>query len=190
VCLDIAGWSIDELVAVRQRLDALFAGIDVHAADSRLVFADLMELVERDAKRLPGLSLLVILAFIALDLRRLGPTLRCFITLALGLALVLAIMGLWPMRLNFFNVVVMPAVIGLGIDASIHLWHARERASIGATGKASLLAALTTVAGFSGLLAAEHAGLRSIGEVGVAAIIACVGVAFLALYPIARSGRS
>ncbi|MFO7566053.1 MAG: MMPL family transporter [Enhygromyxa sp.] len=190
VCLDIAGWSIDELVAVRQRLDQLFEGVEVHAADSRLVFADLMELVERDARRLPGLSLLMILAFIALDLRRPGPTLICFTTLALGLALVLALMGLWPMRLNFFNVVVMPAVIGLGIDASIHLWHARERASLAATGKASLVAAMTTVAGFSGLLAAEHAGLRSIGEVGVTAIVACVGVAFVALYPIARSGRS
>lgn len=190
VCLDIAGYRIDELVAVRVRLDELFADIDVQAADSRLVFADLMELVEHDIKRLPILALLVILGFIALDLRRLRPALICFATLTLGLGLVLAIMGLWPLRLNFFNLVVMPAVVGLGIDASIHLWHGRERATLQATGKASLIAALTTVAGFSGLLAAEHAGLRSIGEVGVVAITACVGVAFLALYPISRSGRS
>ncbi|HLT38000.1 MAG TPA: MMPL family transporter [Enhygromyxa sp.] len=190
VCLDIAGWSIDELVAVRHRLDQLFEGVEVRSADSRLVFADLMVLVEHDARRLPIVALLVILGFIAVDLRRVGPTVICFATLALGIGLVLAIMGLWPLRLNFFNVVVMPAVVGLGIDASIHLWHARERASLDATGKASVLAALTTVAGFSGLLAAEHAGLRSIGEVGVVAIVACVVVAFLALYPIARSGRS
>jgi len=190
VCLDIAGYRIDELVAVRERLDLLFADIDVQAADSRLVFADLMELVEHDIDRLPLLALLVILIFIAGDLRRVGPTLICFATLTLGLGLVLGIMGLWPLRLNFFNLVVMPAVVGLGIDASIHLWHGRERDSLQATGKASLIAALTTVAGFSGLLAAEHPGLRSIGEVGVVAIIACVGVAFLALYPIAVANRS
>jgi uncharacterized protein len=190
VCLDIAGWSIDELVAVQNRLDEMFADVDVRSADSRLVFADLMVLVERDARRLPLLSLLVILGFIALDLRRVTPTLICFATLLLGLGLTVALMGVVPLRLNFFNVVVMPAVIGLGIDASIHLWHGRERASLQATGKASLLAAMTTFAAFSGLLAAEHAGLRSIGEVGVVAIMACVGVAFLALYPIARSGRS
>jgi uncharacterized protein len=184
VCLDIAGWSIDELVAVRQRLDAMFEGVAVRSADSRLVFADLMELVESDARRLPILALVVILAFIAVDLRRPLPALICFATLLLGLSLVLAVMGLWPLRLNFFNLVVMPAVVGLGIDASIHLWHGRERASLAATGKASLLASLTTVAGFSGLLAAEHAGLRSIGELGVVAIVACVGIAFLALYPL------
>jgi predicted RND superfamily exporter protein len=189
-CLDIAGYHIDELVAVRHRLDELFHGLDVRAADSRLVFADLMVLIERDARRLPIIALVVILGLIAVDLRRVWPTLVCFFTLVLGLALVLAVMGVWPLRLNFFNLVVMPAVIGLGIDASIHLWHGRERTSLSATGKATVLAALTTVAGFLGPLAAEHAGLRSIGEVGILAIIACVAVAFLALYPIPRSGRS
>ena len=78
-------------------------------------------------------------------------------------------MGLWPLRLNFFNLVVMPAVVGLGIDASIHLWHARTSTNLAATSKAAVLAALTTVAGFSGLLAAAHLGLRSIGEVGILA---------------------
>ncbi|PRQ01057.1 MMPL family protein [Enhygromyxa salina] len=184
--LRIAGWSIDELVAVRERLDEILEGTEVRAADSRLVFADLMTLVERDAKRIPLFALGVILLFIAIDVRRVGGTLACFATLGLGVTLAVAVMGLWPMRLNFFNLVVMPAVVGLGIDASIHLWHGRKKATLAATGKASLLAAMTTVAGFSGLLAANHAGLRSIGEVGVMAIVACVGVAFLALYPVRR----
>ncbi|KIG17227.1 hypothetical protein DB30_03540 [Enhygromyxa salina] len=184
VYLDIEGWSIDELVAVRHRLDVVLDGTEVRAADSRLVFADLMALMEHDAERIPFYALGVILLFIAIDLRELKGTAACFSTLTLGVFVAVAVMGLWPMRLNFFNLVVMPAVVGLGIDASIHLWHGRKRASLAATSKASLLSALTTVAGFSGLLAANHAGLRSIGEVGVMAIVACVGVAFLALYPI------
>jgi predicted RND superfamily exporter protein len=186
VYLDIAGYSIDELVAVRHRLDELLADTDVRAADSRLVFADLMVLVERDAQRIPVYALIVIFLFIAFDLRAVVGTIACFLTLVLGAVLAIAVMGLWPIHLNFFNLVVMPAVIGLGIDTSIHLWHGREKHSLAATGKAALLSALTTVAGFSGLLAAHHAGLRSIGEVGVMAILTCVGVAFLALYPIRR----
>lgn len=187
-CLNIAGYHIDELVAVRHRVDTIVEGTNVLPADSRLVFADLMELVERDIRRLPTIAFLVILLFIVLDLRKIGPAAACFATLGLGVCLVLAVMGLWPLKLNFFNLVVMPAVVGLGIDASIHLWHARERSTLTATGKASMLAAMTTIAGFSGLLAAEHAGLRSIGELGVVAIAICVGVAFLALYPIGRGG--
>jgi predicted RND superfamily exporter protein len=183
-CLDIAGWSIDELIAVRARLDELTEGTGVLPADSRLVFADLMVLVERDARSLPIWALLIILMFIALDLRRVGPTMICFASLALGLVLTLGIMGLWPLRLNFFNLVVMPAVVGLGIDASIHLWHARTRQNLGATSRASIVATLTTIAGFSGLLAAEHLGLRSIGEVGILALGICVAMAFLVLYPL------
>ncbi len=189
-CLNIAGYHIDELIAVRRRADELVEGTSVRPADSRLVFADLMELVETDARRLPAIALGVILLFIAFDLRRVGAAAACFATLGLGLAAVLATMGLWPLRLNFFNLVVMPAVVGLGIDASIHLWHARTHDSLAATGKASLIAAMTTVAGFSGLLAAHHAGLRSIGELGVVAISVCVGVAFLALYPLRPRRRS
>lgn len=184
VCLDIAGWSIDELIAVRARLDELTAGTGVLPADSRLVFADLMALVERDARSLPIWALLVILVFIALDLRRVVPTLICFASLSLGLLLTLGVMGELPLRLNFFNLVVMPAVVGLGIDASIHLWHARTRPNLAATSRASLLAAVTTIAGFSGLLSASHLGMRSIGEVGILALTLCVGVAFLTLYPL------
>ncbi len=183
-CLEIIGWNIDELIAVRARLDELTADTGVLPADSRLVFADLMVLVERDARRLPIWALAVILLFIALDLRRVGPTLICFATLALGLLFTLGVMGLWPLRLNFFNLVVMPAVVGLGIDASIHLWHARTRTHLGATSKAAILATLTTVAGFAGPAFAEHLGLRSIGVVGILALSICVGVAFLALYPL------
>ncbi len=183
-CLNIAGYHIDELVAVRQRLDELTAGTSVLAADSRLVFADLMVLVERDARELPIWALLVILVFIALDLRRPLPTLICFASLALGLVLTIGLMGMIPLRLNFFNLVVMPAVVGLGIDASIHLWHGRTLTSLGATSRAAMLAALTTIAGFSGLLAAQHLGLRSIGELGILALSICVATAFLVLYPI------
>ena len=124
----------------------------------------------------------VILAFIALDLRALKATAACFGALALGLGLAIGVMGLWPLHINFFNLVVMPAVIGLSIDASIHLWHARGQATAGATGQASLIAAMPTIAGFAGLLVARHPGLRSIGEVGVTSVALCVGVAFLALF--------
>src|SRR5690348_13382278 len=82
VYLEIAGWSIDELVAVRHRLDELLADTDVRAADSRLVFADLMVLVEHDAGRIPIYALIVILLFIALDLKVFVGTIVCFVSLA------------------------------------------------------------------------------------------------------------
>lgn len=185
-CLEINGNHLDELVAVQARLDTLLADFDVQYADSRLVFADVITDIEADSRRLPLWALGVILVFIAIDLRRPIPTLACFGTLAAGLGLAVGLMGWWPIHLNFFNLVVMPAVVGLGIDASIHLWHARRRATLDATARASLLAALTTAGGFAGLLVARHPGLHSIGVLGVVAVVTCIGVAFFALYPLRR----
>jgi predicted RND superfamily exporter protein len=182
VCIRVNSRHLDDLVAASDKIDELIGDEAVLRADSRLVFADLISSMRRDAKRLPLLALAIIFGFILLDLRELRASAACFGVLVLGLSLALALMGLWPLHLNFFNLVVMPAVIGLSIDASIHLWHARGRKTAGATGRASLIAAMTTIGGFAGLLAARHPGLRSIGEVGVACVALCVGVAFLALY--------
>ncbi|WP_146158723.1 hypothetical protein [Enhygromyxa salina] len=64
------------------------------------------------------LALGVILLFIAVDLREAKGTAACFATLTLGVLVALGVMGLWPLKMNFFNLVVMPAVVGLGLDAS------------------------------------------------------------------------
>lgn len=183
LCLNVNSQDINALIIARDSLNEESEGLDISFADSRFVFADLLTVIRADSRTLPLIALGVILIFIALDLRKVKGTAACFGALALGLGLAIATMALIPIRLNFFNLVVMPAVIGLGIDASIHLWHARDSATLGATGHASIIAALTTVAGFAGLLVAHHPGLRSIGEVGVMAVLVCVSVAFLALFP-------
>jgi predicted RND superfamily exporter protein len=186
LCMKIRSYHLDELVALSNHLETLTEGTSTRTADSRLVFADLITMVEVDTKRLPLIALAVILLLLAVDLRSIRSTLICFASLVLGLGLTLGVMGLWPMHVNFFNLAVMPAVVGLGIDASIHLWHARGNDSLKATGRASLIAALTTIAGFAGMLAAKHPGLHSIGQLGVVAIILSVGVAFLMLYTFGR----
>ncbi|MGB1698798.1 MAG: MMPL family transporter [Nannocystaceae bacterium] len=182
VCLRIRGGHLDELVAVKRRFDAILPPT-VGRADSRLVFADLVAAMHVDARRLPLASLAVILLFIGLDLRRLRATLACFGALVLGLGFTTAWMGVVPIHLNFFNLVVMPAVLGLSIDTSIHLWHARTKVTVGQTSRATLISALTTMGGFAGLLVAEHPGLRSIGTLGVVSVLSCVSVAFLVLHP-------
>lgn len=182
VCLNIRGGHLDELVAVKRRFDAILPA-NVGRADSRLVFADLVAAMHVDARRLPLAALAIILLFITLDLRRLRATLACFGTLVLGLGFTVGWMGLLPIHLNFFNLVVMPAVLGLSIDTSIHLWHARTKITVGHTSRATLISALTTMGGFAGLLVAEHPGLRSIGSLGVLSVLCCVFVAFVALHP-------
>ncbi len=176
-------FDLAELEKATRRFREVTATTGARGASSRFVLADLTSQVEQDAGRLPPLALLAILVLIATDLRRLIPTVVCFGTLCLGLGLTFGVMGLYPIRISFYNMVVMPSVIGLGIDASIHLWHARSRGAqtVRTTGKAALISALTTAGGFAGLVVAEHRGLHSIGTLGVVATLCTVAAALVIL---------
>ncbi len=72
---------------------------------------------------------------------------------------------------NFANVIVLPLLIGLGVDAGIHLvMRAREEADGSrqiletSTPRAVLLSALTTVGSFGSLALSSHRGTASMGE--------------------------
>ena len=179
--INVGSYALDEIVFVTERFREVVDGTGVRGASTRFILGDLTIAVEEDTRRLPPLALLVILALIALDLRRVSGTAATFASLCLGLLLTFGLMGLWPIRINFYNLVVMPAVVGLGIDASIHLWHARKSGTRGPTARAAIVSALTTSGGFAGLLIAAHGGLHSIGLLGVVATMSCVSIAVVAL---------
>jgi predicted RND superfamily exporter protein len=85
--------------------------------------------------------------------------------------------------------VVLPTVLGTGIDGAIHLYHRYvddpERnmvAVMRTTGVAVLASSVTTVAGFVGLLFVQHEGVLTIGALSVAGIVSSM-VAALVLLP-------
>ena len=188
VYTQVQGYDLEQVVYATERFAALMEPHEVRGASSRFILGDLTIAVQDDTRRLPPYALLVIALLIALDLRRFGPSVLVFGVLCYGLLLTFGVMGLWPIRINFYNLVVMPAVVGLGIDASIHLWHSRRSSAVVATTKAALVSALTTAGGFTGLIISQHGGLKSIGLLGVTATLCCVVVAVIALgWP--REGR-
>jgi hypothetical protein len=97
-------------------------------------------------------------------------------------------MELIEMKLGFFNMIVIPSLIGIGVDSNIHLlhrYHAEGRGSwryvINTTGSACAMAAVTTMAGFAGLLIAGHMGLETIGDLAVLGITTCTLVSLTLL---------
>ncbi len=97
--------------------------------------------------------------------------------LVVGVLLMLLMMEVFGLRLSFYNMVVLPAVLGIGNDAGAHMVHRyREegfgsiRAVLRSTGEHVTMGALTTMIGFGGLLLSFHPGLNSIGSLAVAGI--------------------
>jgi hypothetical protein len=73
--------------------------------------------------------------------------------------------------------IVLPAVLGIGNDAGVHLVHRYREEGRGSifqvlrsTGEHVTIGSLTTMMGFGGLLLSFHPGLNSIGSLAVVGI--------------------
>ncbi len=117
--------------------------------------------------------------------RRVSEVFLSMLTLALGGVLLLAVMSLAGWSWNLMNLMAVPLLLGAAEDYSIHTQLALRRnrgdgrLTFHSTGKAVLLCAATTAAGFGSLAFSTNAGLASLGKVcavGVlgAAFVTCV----------------
>jgi hypothetical protein len=78
---------------------------------------------------------------------------------------------------NFANVIVLPLILGMGVDGGIHLVH-RHRTGLGtasnllrtATARAVLFSALTTIVSFATLGISHHMGIASLAQLLAAGI--------------------
>lgn len=88
--------------------------------------------------------------------------------LALAAAATGAVMAATGLALNFANVIVLPVLLGIGVDSAIHLLHRHRQDRAGsvlhtATARGVLFSALTTMAGFGSLALSPHLGTASMG---------------------------
>ena len=79
-------------------------------------------------------------------------------------------MAAFRVDLNFFNMIVLPVILGIGIDNGVHFFHRFQEEGyknvgkvLTTTGGAIVMTTLTTAAGFAGMCFAHHGGLSSIG---------------------------
>jgi predicted RND superfamily exporter protein len=177
-------WSAKEVRWLRDAYDTLNdGGKKVDVASSSFVFLDIISVVERDARGVGIIASLVIFLILLLDLRSVLGAAVCFSTLGGAVLWTLAVMRLTGINIGVYNLLVLPTLMGTGIDASVYLWHRwrqvgrnRIRYLMGSTGMATVVALLTTAAGFSGLMMSIHPGLRSI------AYFALPGFGFVILF--------
>lgn len=133
-------------------------------------------------------SLASIALFVYLDFRSVKKTLLILAAILTGVFWLLGIMALFQVKFNFYNIIIIPAVMGMSIDNAIHLLHRYEELGRGSlfrvmasTGLSCLLASLTNAGGFVGLLWSVHRGLFSIGLLSVLGVITCLASTLILL---------
>jgi len=159
-----------------------FDGERLRVFSSQFILSDVIESVKADSFNLAFLITVMIFASLAISLRKISLFAAGFLSFAMGIVLMLGLMGFLTYFFDFgkigiYNVIVIPMVLGLGIDASIHFiisWTSSDKMTLrellDTTGRNVMASSTTTAAGFVGMLFTAHKGLKSIGD------LACMGI--------------
>ncbi|MCP3142201.1 efflux RND transporter permease subunit [Pyxidicoccus xibeiensis] len=172
---DLRRWAaqIDQVVD-----GAKARGIDMSVLDSNRIAARIFALVRGDGPLILWSAAGVVFFVILLSLRSFKRALLVTGPLFLGMTCLAGGMYLFDVQLNFINAVVLPNLLAIAVDNSIHLFHRYEEEGPGSLGKvvrhtglAAVVATLSNAAGYGALLVANHQGLRSIGQIALLGVV-------------------
>ncbi len=152
-----------------------------YASSSHIIIAEMLNVMLRDSKIAVILTLFVITTVLFVDLRSLIDTFLVLTPLLTALVWITGFMYAFDIKLNLYNMVAFPTVIGMGIDNGVHIFHRYRETGKGSlrlvlrtTGIALLATSLTTMVGFSGLVPAHHPALTSIGILSLIGLGCCL----------------
>ncbi len=184
-----------EVNALKERIKR--KNIEVAVLNENLIAAKVLDWVKEKGPKAMIVAFGLVYLILLVDLKSFRLATITFLPLFTGLALTGALMSVFHVRLNFINIVMLPSIVGIMIDHCIYLSHHILDYSKGAslkslqeTGSAIILSALTSLAGYTSLNIAHHAGINSIATVVELGIITCTVCALFmlpALFEIRKS---
>lgn len=160
----------------------------IRPSASGFILVEVVRAVQRDGLMMTVLATGVVLLLLFVYLRSPAKTIVVFAPLLVGLCFTGGVMAVAGIKVGLYNMLVLPTLLGIGVDASVHLYHSYSehgpgslRHVMGTTGVAVVIASMTTGVGFVGMIFVSHNGLRSIGILAVIGIAACLAGALLTL---------
>ena len=156
------------------------AGKTYIASSSHIIIAEMLKVMLEDSSLAVLLTLAVVAIVLLIDLRSFVDTLLVLVPVLNSLVWVVGFMYAFDIKLNLYNMVAFPTIIGMGVDNSVHIFHRYREVGPGSlqlvlrtTGAALLATSLSTMVGFAGLVPAIHPALTSIGVLSLVGLGAC-----------------
>ena len=190
---DYLFYEVDEVISWAEEMRQLRAELDKRAADAHLmsenwIAGTVFSIILGDGPFILWAAFFGVFIVLWLDFRSIRHAIVLLSTLVVGVVCMAGAMGVLGVELNFINAVIIPSLVGIGIDGAIHVYHRFLEDGPDAmpivlrnTSAATLLAAATTMVGFGSMIFAHHGGIRSVGElalIGVTATYLCTSVFF------------
>jgi predicted RND superfamily exporter protein len=140
------------------------------ATSDAIIVHDLLRIMQEDSLLAVSLTLAVVVLVVLSSQRSMRRTSVVMLPLAIGLSWLAALVWLLGIKLNFYNMVAFPSLLGIGVDSGIHIYYRYvengERSvaeALAHTRGPVAMAALTTIIGFGSLATSAHRGLISMG---------------------------
>ncbi len=195
---------VDFAVDIVRRVETALAPLDIKSYGDKFSWhttgrfkkkSDHKVQLSRDLRIASILALILMLGYLALHFRRLGAIVLIMGPLTVGLVWTLGLVGFIYGVLNILTGFIGAILLGIGIDHGIHLLARYDaeraagaappdavRAAFGETGRAVVVAALTTLAAFIGVALSEFRAFREFG-VSAALGVVLVALAYWTLLP-------
>ncbi|MEW6778277.1 MAG: MMPL family transporter, partial [Bdellovibrionota bacterium] len=161
-------------------------GTTLWTSGSPVIFADMLTSVIKDGRLTTIVCYLAVTVALFASFRNLRTTAFIMLFLTYGLVLLAGAMGFLGLKVNFFNYIVIPITVGIGVDYHINVYKRYEldgkksiRSAVVQTGGAVILCSLTTIIGYGSMLLSATPAMVSFGLMAVVGEITCLTSALL-----------
>ncbi|HEY3964448.1 MAG TPA: MMPL family transporter [Planctomycetaceae bacterium] len=188
-------WDIKPL----EKFIADVRSVDPEATGTPLQTYEASKAIKRSYETAGLYALIAVTIMLLIDFRNVRDCLLALLTPVAGTALMFGVLGLFDIDLNPANLIVLPLVVGLGVDGGVHVIHDfRSRSKFGpykpsaSVVNAMIVNATTTMVGFGSMMIAAHRGLYSLGLVLTIGVGTCLLVSIIlvpAILTIISRGR-
>lgn len=144
------------------------------------VYAAMFTMLREEAPVVLGMAAALVALLVYWQLRSVRQAILTLLPLALALLWLVGAMAVLELEFTLFNLPILPAILGIGVDNGVYLTDKIRRTkgeadgllqSLVETGSAIMAAMATTAIGFAAFIVADSAGVRGIGEVAVLGIV-------------------
>jgi predicted RND superfamily exporter protein len=154
-----------------------------------VVAAELAQRVQQDFRSVTLLAVAVVILLVLASCRSFAATALALLPVSIAIVWLLATMRLTGSPFNVLNIVLMPMLVGLGVDNGIHIvFDQRATGDVGRTLRAlthpMLVSAITTIGGFGSLLFVAHPAIASMGELTAIGLTYDLAATLLVLPPL------
>ena len=144
------------------------------------VYAAMYLMLREEAPIVLGMAAALVALLVYWQVRSARQAILTLLPLALALLWLVGVMATISLEFTLFNLPILPAILGIGVDNGVYLTDKIRRTkgeadgllnSLMETGSAIMAAMATTAIGFAAFMVADSAGVRGIGAVAVLGIV-------------------